>query len=187
MHRKTTHKLPTDTHPRELACRFSAYFTSKVDQIRSDLVSNQTGPIPSPITVSSSSDPTPPPSPTLETLRPSSEDEIAKIIKRSPPKSCPLDPLPTLLVQTLNNSLVVSITRLINMSFESGQFPDSFKTALITPVIKKESLDCNDLKNYRPISNLSFVSKVTEKVVAARLNAHLFRKPAARKSPICVP
>ena len=60
-----------------------------------------------------------------------------------------------------------------NMSLASCQFSDSFKTALITPAIKKQTLDCNNMNNYRPISNLSFVSKVTEKVVARRLNVHL--------------
>ena len=41
------------------------------------------------------------------------------------------------------------------------------------PLLKKTSLDCNILKNYRPISNLPFLSKVLERIVASRLKAHI--------------
>ena len=77
------------------------------------------------------------------------------------------------MVKNLKTTLAVPITRLINMSLATGEIPDSFKTALITPVLKNESLDSTEKKNYRPISNLPFVSKVAEKVAAARLNSHL--------------
>ena len=52
-------------------------------------------------------------------------------------------------------------------------FPSAFKTAHVIPLLKKPSLDKNDLKNYRPVSNLSFISKVVEKVVASRLLTHV--------------
>ena len=48
-----------------------------------------------------------------------------------------------------------------------------FKQALVTPLIKKKTLCRNEFKNYRPISNLSFLSKILEKFVAKRLNAHI--------------
>lgn len=51
--------------------------------------------------------------------------------------------------------------------------PSVSKAALITPILKKPHLDSEVLKNYRPISNLSFISKLTEKVVADRLITHL--------------
>lgn len=51
--------------------------------------------------------------------------------------------------------------------------PRDFKRALIKPLLKKPSLDPDDLKNYRPVSNLSFLSKILEKVVASRLDTHL--------------
>ncbi len=49
------------------------------------------------------------------------------------------------------------------------------KKALVTPLLKKPSLDKADLKNYRPVSNLSFTSKLVEKAVhvAAQLSQHL--------------
>ena len=51
-------------------------------------------------------------------------------------------------------------------------FPYAFKTAHVKPLLKKSSSDKNDLKNYTPVSNLSFISKVVEKVVASRLLTH---------------
>ena len=53
--------------------------------------------------------------------------------------------------------------------------PSKMKQAIVTPLLKKPTLSSDELKNYRPVLNLSFVSKLTEKVVAARLIAHLQR------------
>ena len=54
----------------------------------------------------------------------------------------------------------------------TGTVPSSFKRALVTPLLKKPSLDNNTLKNYRPVSNLAFVSKVLDRVVLTRLMNH---------------
>ena len=49
-----------------------------------------------------------------------------------------------------------------------------FKQAVVTPLLKKPGLDPNDLKNFRPVSNLPFISKILEKVVLTRqLQKHL--------------
>ena len=62
---------------------------------------------------------------------------------------------------------------IINLSLSSGVFPDDFKTALVRPDVKNASLH-KDLKpNYRPISNLSFFSKLLEKCVLRQLISHL--------------
>ena len=55
----------------------------------------------------------------------------------------------------------------------SGSFPVSFKSAIVRPVLKKPSLDPENFGNYRQISNLPFLSKITEKVVLAQLLKHL--------------
>ena len=47
------------------------------------------------------------------------------------------------------------------------------QTALNRPLLKKPGLDKEVLKNYRPVSNLSFISKVLEKVVAKRLDDYM--------------
>src|SRR5208282_1023681 len=60
-----------------------------------------------------------------------------------------------------------------NLSLSTGEFPSPFKQAIVTPLLKKPSLDRESLSNYRPISNLSFVSKLTERVIKDRLHEHL--------------
>ena len=51
--------------------------------------------------------------------------------------------------------------------------PKSLKTALIRPLLKKSGLDSDILKNYRLVPNLTFISKVIEKVLSGRLSEHL--------------
>ncbi len=86
---------------------------------------------------------------------------------------CLLDPMPTSLVKACLPALCPFITDIINSSLASGVVPPCFKTASISHILKKSGLDPDDLSNFRPISNLPFLSKVLEKAVAARLHQHL--------------
>ena len=54
-----------------------------------------------------------------------------------------------------------------------GAVPTCFKSALVTPLLKKEGLDVTEYKNYRPVSNLPFASKLLERVVAKQLTEHM--------------
>ena len=47
------------------------------------------------------------------------------------------------------------------------------KSFIMLPLIKKTGLDQGILKNYRPVSNLSFLSKVIEKVISVRILKHI--------------
>ena len=88
-------------------------------------------------------------------------------------KSCELYPLPTWLLKECKDELVPHITDIVNMSLRESMISKSLKTALIRPRSKKTGLDNDILKNYRPLSNLTFISKVIEKVISGRLNEHL--------------
>ena len=90
-----------------------------------------------------------------------------------PFKTCDLDPLPHALYSDCLPHLLPFITDIINHSLKTGLVPDSFKTAIVNPLLKKHNLDANELKNYRPVSNLSFLSKLLEKVILEQLNNHL--------------
>ena len=61
----------------------------------------------------------------------------------------------------------------MTLSLSTGVCPDHFKSSLVRPYLKKANLDKEELGNYRPISNLSFLSKLTERIVKARLTNHL--------------
>ena len=112
---------------------------------------------------------------TLTVFTQVTQDEIGKIISKSPTKSCLLIPLPTFLINQCIDILLPSITELVNCSLWEGLVPDGFKKAVVTPLIKKASLPVEDLKNYRPVSGLSLISKLVERVVARQLVDHIHR------------
>ena len=109
----------------------------------------------------------------LTNMLPASREEVRSILKSAPNKSCELDPIPTWLLKSSIDELLPIITDIMNASITSGYVPKSFKSALVRPLLKKPGLDPNVLKNYRPVSNLPFLSKVLEKVVDSRLERHL--------------
>ena len=69
--------------------------------------------------------------------------------------------------------LLPSLTHIINESLTTGVFPPDFKTAIVKPQLKKQNLDPNNVKNYRPISNLAFLSKLLQKTVLCQLQDDL--------------
>ena len=87
-----------------------------------------------------------------------------------PSKSFELDPLPTNLLKKVLECLLPLITDIINNSLVESDVPAYF---YVRPLIKKRILAKEVLENYRPVSNLPFLSKILEKVVAARLEGHL--------------
>ena len=71
------------------------------------------------------------------------------------------------------NGLLNVITNITNESLRSGSVPFDLKEAVIKPLPKKQGLDISNLSNYRPVSNLPFLSKIMERVVVARLKEHM--------------
>ena len=62
------------------------------------------------------------------------------------------------------------------MSLAEAEMPTCLKEAVVRPLIKKSSLDKDLLKNYRPVSSLTLLSQVVEKVVVGQLLQHLDRQ-----------
>ena len=62
--------------------------------------------------------------------------------------------------------LCAVIFKIVKLFFETSIMPNEPKQAVIRPLLKKPSLDYQEFKNFRSISNLTFLSKVIEKVVA---------------------
>ena len=101
-----------------------------------------------------------------------SANDVQAIILSSAKKSCLLDPIPTTLLVEHLNELLPSITRMINLSLSTGHFPDSWKLAIVRPPLKEAGLEPVP-KNYRPVSNLQYTSKLVDTVVAKQLHKHL--------------
>jgi hypothetical protein len=69
------------------------------------------------------------------------------------------------------------IAHLANLSFNQGQFPTLFKSASVTPLLKKPGLDKSLPSNYRPISNLNNISKVLERLFLNRVQSYVVSSP----------
>ncbi len=108
----------------------------------------------------------------LTEFKPTSIEELDEILKSAEVKSSSMDPLPAELFVNNKEVLLPALCDIVNASLSSGSI-EGAKLAHITPLIKGQGLDNSELKNYRPISNLSFVGKLIERVVLKRLNEHL--------------
>ena len=117
----------------------------------------------------------------LHDFVPVSEAEVRRLVLTFPCKSCDLNPIPTTPLRDCIDVLVTPITSIVNLSLSEGVFPSCFETAYVSPLLKKSNPDKENMKNYRPVSNLSFLSKILENAVACRLCSNLSRtKPLSQ-------
>ena len=87
------------------------------------------------------------------------------MIRKLQNKQYTTDLIPTVLLKDNVDLLAPYLTELFNRSLSRGVFPTQFKTAFITPLLKKPDLDPSDGKSYRPISNLTVLLKTLEQLV----------------------
>ena len=81
--------------------------------------------------------------------------------------------VPTVILKECLDAILDPIVDIMNTSLSSGIFPSAFKTSYVKPIIKKPKLNPEILANYRPISNLPFISKALERIVAFQLHSYL--------------
>ena len=110
----------------------------------------------------------------MHEFQPTSIDEIKEIIAESGIKCSPADLLPFKLFKDNLDIVLPTIVYLVNLSLSTGNM-EGVKLADIIPLLKNDHLDPNVLKHFRPVSNLTFLGKLIERVVLRRLNEHLSR------------
>ena len=142
--------LPDYDHLGQLINSFSDYFTDKIATIRRDLDGQDRH-------TSMCLDEDCGISSRLSAFLPTTTYEITKLVSKSACKSCKLDPIPTHLLIDNISTLAPVIADIVNLSITMGVFSSTFKKALVYPLLKKTTMDPNDLKNYRSVFNLSFV------------------------------
>ena len=99
-------------------------------------------------------------------------DKVLKLLTElNPQKATGLDGLPAKFLKDGASTIAKPLTHIINMSIISGQFPKELKCAKIVPIYKKKLK--TDPGNYRPVSILSIISKILEKVVWEQLSEYL--------------
>ena len=105
----------------------------------------------------------------FDEFSPLASNEVNKLRKI---KCSQLDIIPQLYFVSVWPHMLEVVCKLINSSMASGVFPSIFKGSQITPLIKSPALDPDNLQSYRPVSNLTFVSKVLESTVSIQLINH---------------
>ena len=110
----------------------------------------------------------------LHDFTPLSTKEVKKLIQKLSKKSCTLDPMPTSLVVSAVDELLPSISLILNSSLSLRYFPELWKAALVDPRLKKSG-QAASLTNLRPVSNLQFISKLTERAVCDQTAEHISR------------
>ncbi|KAK3508055.1 hypothetical protein QTP70_011851, partial [Hemibagrus guttatus] len=145
---------------------FATFFTEKIERICQTFTSLPTSP-----TSHSQHSATP----SLTQLSTVASEEVLQITRSCNPTTCPLDPIPSAMLQTISPDLLPFITTVINRSLTSGHVPTAFKKARVIPILKKPALDPSDISNYRPVSLLSFLSKILERVVCNQLSDYLMQ------------
>ena len=162
-HTKSVTPLPSHDSPEELAEIFSLHFMEKIRKLRQKLQQDTVRELPLFSCHSSFTE-----------FQNISMETVRNIIVNAPSKSCAaLDPIPTRTLKACLDTVLPVITAIINSSLESGIFPQKLKEGRISPALKNTSLNQDDFCNYRPITNLAFVSKVLERVVAGQSRNYL--------------
>ena len=86
-----------------------------------------------------------------------SHDVLLSLIYKLNKTTYVLDPFPTKLLMSHLSSILDIILCIVNKCFSSGVFPTPCKSSIICPLIKKQGLNPEILKNYRPVASLSFI------------------------------
>lgn len=97
--------------------------------------------------------------------------ELRSIIKKLPTKKAPgHDNIDNRIIKNLSTKAVVQLMYIINAILKTSYFPEIWKMAVIVP-IPKPNKELTNPVNYRPISLLSTLSKLTEKIILERINS----------------
>ena len=149
--------LPPTDDTLKLVNDFNSLFIEKIDKIMTGLIPMESHPV-DPKYIES----TEKCSIKLHQFYEIDLDETKRLIQTSATKSCEKDPMPTSLLKECIDIVAPTIMEIINLLLTTQIMPNQMKEALICPLLKKLDLDLLQFKNYRPVSNLTFISKLIE-------------------------
>ena len=155
--------LPTIYCSADLPSIFIKHFTNKVEKLRANIASEH---VTSTLVTGTTAA-------TFSSFEKVSQLTVIECILNSALKSFELYPIPSKLLVECLDSILPFITDLFNSSLASGIFPQYFRLALVTPILKKRCLDHNDLSNYLPLSNLCFIANILEKLVLSKVSSYI--------------
>ena len=100
---------------------------------------------------------------TFSHFRSVTEADVLRYIGETRKTCCSLDPINVSKRGEAYESAAPAVGAIINSSSDEGHFVATEKRGLIRPYLKKIGLDINDLSNYRPVTNLTHLSKIIER------------------------
>ena len=156
--------MPSSMSNDELASCFSDFFAAKVDRIRGEIDSDVANKEFSVNIVADFALTI-----TFSQFSPVTEADVRRYIRESRKTCCPLDPINVSKLGSAYDHAVPMVVAIINASFVEGNFVVSEKRGLLRPYLKKIGLDVDNLGNYRPVTNLSYLSKVMERAMLEQL------------------
>ena len=143
---KEENPMPSTGSPSNVPDTFAGFFVNKIQKIR-ELFHNQSTKGKNTRKCSK-----------ITSFWPLDKKEICNTIENMNPTACMTDPCDTRFLLKFKETIIDAITVIVNQSLTTGEFLDDWKMAIVRPLIKGQNLD-TELKNYRPISNLSILSK----------------------------
>ena len=174
--------MPTSSSDDELASHFSNFFSEKITCIRSEIdtaVVNQEFSADFPLRFTRSL--------TFSHFRLVTEADVLRYMRETKKTCCSLDPINVSKFGEAYESAAPAVGAIINSSFDEGHIMASEKCGLIRPYLKKIGLDVNDLSNYRPVTNLTHLSKIIGQVevgVVPRYQS-AYRKLHSTETALC--
>ena len=163
--------LPDYSDPITLASTFNMYFIDKIANIRAEfpLLENSLPPY----SFGSMYYIMPTCANLFDRFTMVTSEELIKIVSVMNKTTCSSDPFPSKLLMSHLPTIIDTIMHIINLCLSTSVFPATFKSAVVLPLIKKPGLDPQVFENYRPVSNLSFLSKLIEKLISSRILKHI--------------
>ena len=151
--------LPDGYMDQEVADHFSDYFYNKIKTIADKMkhIPNYSPPTRD--------------VPKLSCFNELNKDDIHTIMSKLGSKQCEQDTLPMSIIRQCEPIVQEHLLKIIHTSLKSGHFPQTWKQVLVKPIIKNPKIGTPD-KNYRPVSNLKYFSKILECVALQQIVDH---------------
>ena len=163
--------LPDYNNPIFLASTFNMFFIDKIANIRAEFPLLESS-LP-PYSFESMDYIFPYCTVLFESFTMITSEELINIVSAMNKTTCSSDPFPSKFLMSHLPTIIDTITHMIHLCISTSVFPSSSKSAIALPLIKKPGLDPQVLKNYRPVSDLSFLSKLIGKVISSHILTHI--------------
>ena len=159
-------KCPDSSSMKNLTDEFNEYFITKIDLIREELDEIEMDTSPSEYLMNYEQ------VKEFSAFERLSEDQVKKLIMKSPNKQCASDPISTWMLKECLDIILPFLAHIVNLSLQTGHFADAWKEALLSPLLKNSTLNIV-FPSFRPVSNLPFVSKLVERSSPEQILSHM--------------